>query len=103
MTTLPNVAVLEVARRSVKACCRGCGLGSPRFWIVSASILLWSGAAQAQIAVGPVVGTGFGGGYVGTAESSAAHGYADVIRSEGLYNLTTAQGMVHAENARSLY
>jgi len=78
-------------------------LVSPRFWIISASILLWSSAAQAQIAVGPVVGGGYWGGGVGTAESSAAHGYADMIRSQGYYNLTTAEGMVHAEKARSLY
>jgi hypothetical protein len=104
MTTQLNVAMVEIARRSVEACCRGCRLVSPRFWITSAGILLWSSTAYAQIAVGPVVGGGYwGGNYVGTAESSAAHGYADVIRAEGLYNLTTAQGMVHAEQARSQY
>jgi len=40
---------------------------------------------------------------VGTAESSAAHGYADLVRSEGYYNLLSAQGMVHAEQARAEY
>jgi hypothetical protein len=102
MTTLPNVEILEVARRSVKSCCRGCGWLSPRFLTISATILLWSSAAQAQIAVGPVVG-GYWGGGVGTAESSAAHGYADMIRSEGYYNMMTAQGMVQAEQARAQY
>jgi len=102
MTTQPNVELLEVVRRSVKSCCRGRVRLSPRFWIISASILLWSSAAQAQIAVGPVVG-GYWGGGVGTAESSAAHGYADMMQSAGYYNLMTAEGIVEAEKARAQY
>ncbi len=70
---------------------------------VLASVLLWTSVSQAQVVVAPV-GIGYGGwGGVGTAESSAAHGYADMIRSEGYYNLTTMQGMVEAEKARDLY
>jgi hypothetical protein len=75
-----------------------------RIGIVSATLLLCANASQAQVAVGPVVGVGYGGwGGVGTAESSAAHGYADFVRSEGYYNMATAQGMVYAEQARELY
>jgi hypothetical protein len=66
------------------------------------SVLLWTSVSQAQVVVAPV-GIGYGGwGGVGTAESSAAHGYADVIRSEGYYNLTTMQAMVEAEKANNL-
>lgn len=100
MTTQTNVEMLGIVRRFVNSCCRDCGW-SLRIGIVSASVMLWANASQAQVVVGPVGGYGWGG--VGTAESSAEHGAADIIRSEGLYNLTTAQGMVHAEKARGLY
>src|SRR5262249_17486304 len=65
---------------------------------------LFANVGQAQVVVSPV-GFGVGGygdwGGVGTAESSAAHGYADYVRSEGYYNLATAQGLVYAEQARA--
>jgi hypothetical protein len=78
--------------------------GFIRMGIFSASVLMWANAGQAQVVVAPV-GIGYGGygAGVGTAESSYAHGAADVIRSEGYYNLTTAQGMVEAEKARAIY
>jgi hypothetical protein len=99
MTTQTNVEMLEIVRRSVNSCCRGSGW-SLRIGIVSASVLLWANASQAQVVV-PVGGYGWGG--VGTAESAAEHGAADIIRSEGYYNMTTGKGMVHAEKARSLF
>jgi hypothetical protein len=77
-----------------------------RLGIVSACVLLFANLGQAQVAVTPVsIGVGGYGdwGGVGTAESSAAHGYADYIRSEGYYNLLTAQGRVYAEQARAQY
>jgi hypothetical protein len=98
MTTQTNVEMLEIVRRSVNSCWRGSGW-SLRIGIVSASVLLWASSSQAQVVV-PVGGYGWGG--VGTAESAAEHGAADIIRSEGYYNLTTGQGMVHAEKARGL-
>jgi hypothetical protein len=102
MTTQTNVEKLGIVSRSVKSCCRGCSLFSLKAGIVSASVLLWANAGQAQVVVAPFPAGGYWGG-VGTAESSAEHGVADIIRSEGYYNLTTAQGMVHAEQARALH
>jgi hypothetical protein len=93
MTTRTNILTVGFVR------------GFIRMGIVSASVLMWTNAGQAQVVVAPV-GVGYGGygwGGVGTAESSYAHGAADVIRSEGYYNLTTAQGMVEAEKARAIY
>jgi len=105
MTTRTNISMVGIAGRSVKSCCRSSGWAL-RVGIVSATLLLSTNASHAQVAVAPV-GIGFGGyggwGGVGTAEGSAAHGYADMIRSEGYYNMTTAQGMVYAEQARDLY
>jgi hypothetical protein len=76
---------------------------------VGVSVLLFANVGQAQVVVSPFsfgVG-GYGGwgdwGGVGTAESSAAHGYADYVRSEGYYNLATSQGRVYAEQARAQY
>jgi hypothetical protein len=71
--------------------------------IVSASLFMWANVGQAQftVGVGPVVG-GYGSGEVGTVESSAEHGWADVIRSQGYYNLTTGQGAVEFEKARRI-
>jgi len=106
MNTRTNISMVGIVRRCFEACCRVCSKFSGKFWVPFTSILLWAGVSQAQVLVGPVVGAGFGGyggwGGVGTAESSAAHGYADMIRSEGYYNMTTAQGMVYAEQARNL-
>jgi hypothetical protein len=102
MTTPTNVEMLGIVRRSVNSCCRGSGW-TLRIGIVSASVLLWANASQAQVVVAPVGVGGYGWGGVGTAESAAEHGAADIIRSEGYYNLTTAQGMVHAEEARSRF
>ena len=80
-----------------------------RLGMASASFLMFANVGHAQVVVSPFsfgVG-GYGGwgewGGVGTAESSAAHGYADYIRSEGYYNLATAQGRVYAEQARAQY
>jgi hypothetical protein len=90
MTTRTNISMV------------GFVCGFIRMGIVSASVLMWTNAGQAQVVVAPVGGYWAGGG-VGTAESSYAHGAADIIRSEGYYNLTTAQGMVEAEKARAIY
>jgi hypothetical protein len=92
MTTRTNISMVGFVR------------GFIRMGVVSASILMWTNAGQAQVVVAPV-GVGYGGNWagVGTAESSAAHGAADIIRSEGYYNLTTAQGMVESEKARAIY
>jgi hypothetical protein len=92
MTTRTNVLTVGFVR------------GFIRMGIFSASVLLWVNAGQAQVVVAPV-GIGYGGygGGAGTVEGSWAHGAADVIRSEGYYNLTTAQGMVEAEKARAIY
>lgn len=72
--------------------------GMFRGFIVAGCFLSSAGLAQAQFVYGPAWG-----GSVGTAESSYLHGAGDVIRSEGLYNLNTARGMVEYENARSQY
>ncbi|MGE5191109.1 MAG: hypothetical protein ACM3U2_01320 [Deltaproteobacteria bacterium] len=102
MITRTNISMVGMIRRCVEVCCRGCRMVARKCWIPFTSVLLWSNVGQAQVVVAPV-GVGYGGwGGVGTAESSAAHGYADMIRSEGYYNLTTAQGMVEAEKARNL-
>jgi len=103
MITRTNISMVGIVGRSVKSCCRNSGWAL-RVGIVSTTLLLCANAGQAQVVVAPV-GIGYGGGWggVGTAESSAAHGYADVIRSEGYYNLTTAQGMVELEKANNLY
>jgi hypothetical protein len=106
MTTRTNISMVGIVRRCFEACCRGCRELSSKFWIPFTSVLLWAAVGQAQVLVGPVVGVGYGGyggwGGVGTAESSAAHGYADFIRSAGYYNMATAEGMVYAEQARNL-
>ena len=36
-------------------------------------------------------------------ESAAEHGFADIVRSEGYYNLSTAQGAIEFEKARNLF
>jgi len=106
MTTRTNVSKVGIVRSYCDA--RG-GFGgtlSSKFCAVFASVLLWGAVSQAQVAVTPVaIGVGGYGGWggVGTAESSAAHGYADIFRSEGYYNMATAQGLVYAEQARSLH
>jgi hypothetical protein len=77
-----------------------------RLGIASASVLLFASVGRAQVAVTPVnIGVGGYGdwGGVGTAESSAAHGYADYIRAEGYYNMATAQSLIYAEQARAQY
>jgi hypothetical protein len=106
MAIRTNVLTLGIVRRGFEAERGRGGVLSSKFWIPFASVLLWAAVGQAQVAVGPVVGVGYGGyggwGGVGTAESSAAHGYADYIRSEGEYNLATAQGLVYAEQAQAL-
>jgi hypothetical protein len=48
-------------------------------------------------------GYGFGGFGGGTAEGNALMGMSNVIRSEGEYNLQTAQAGVNFEEARSRY
>jgi hypothetical protein len=68
---------------------------------VSASVLMWTNAGQAQVVI--PAGEYWAGGGVGTAESAFEHGAADIIRSEGLYNLNTAKGIVEAEKARAIY
>jgi hypothetical protein len=104
MTTHTNVTIAAVVRRFLEVFRRGGRVLSSKFSVPFASVLLWAGVSQAQVAVGPVVGVGYGGwGGVGTAESSAAHGYADVIRSEGYYNMATAEGLIYAEQARAQY
>lgn len=69
--------------------------------VVAGCIIGSAGSAQAQFVVGPTWG-GWGQS-VGTAEGSYLQGSADVIRSEGAYNLYTAQAMVQYEQARSQY
>ncbi len=50
-------------------------------------------------------GGGGGGAYygVGTPESAAAHGYADIVRSAGVYNLLTSEALGNVEDARKKY
>ena len=104
MITPTNVEKFGIVRRSMNSCRRERGWAF-RMGMVSASVLLWANAGQAQVAVSPfgvgVYGGGWGG--VGTVESSAEHGFADIIRSEGMYNRMTAEGLVHAEKARAIY
>src|SRR5262245_59801720 len=103
MNTFTSLSVVTFVRGSLTSYRRNSG------WVVQlgilcASVLLFANVGQAQVVVSPV-GFGVGGygdwGGVGTAESSAAHGYADYVRSEGYYNLATAQGRVYAEQARA--
>ncbi len=104
MKTPMNVEKCGIARRSMNDCRRERGWVL-RIGVVSASVLLWATAGQAQVAVSPfgvgVYGGGWGG--VGTVESSAEHGFADIVRSEGIYNRMTAEGLVHVEKARAIY
>lgn len=46
---------------------------------------------------------GGGGGSVGTAYSAEQHGIADMVRSEGLYNVLTSEAMINVEEARGKY
>jgi len=105
MNTLTNLSVVIFVRRLLVSYWRTSGWAL-RVGIVSASVLLFANVGQAQVVVSPT-SFGFGGygdwGGVGTAESSAAHGYADYIRAEGLYNMATAQSLIYAEQARSVY
>jgi hypothetical protein len=101
MTTRTNVSVVGFVRGFVNFCCGDCRLMAVRMGFVSASVLLWANAGQAQV-VFPA-GEYWAGGGVGTAESAFEHGAADIIRSEGLYNLNTAKGIVEAEKARAIY
>ncbi len=107
MITRTNISNVETVRRSFEAGRRFGRMLSSKFWAPFASLLLWAEVGHAQVVVSPVGfavgGYGGWGGGVGTVESSAAHGYADVIRSEGYYNMATAEGTVYAEQARSLY
>jgi hypothetical protein len=105
MNTFTNLSAVTFARRSLTSFRRTSGWVS-RLGILSASVLLFANVGQAQVAVTPVsIGVGGYGdwGAVGTAESSAAHGYADYIRAEGLYNMATAQSLIYAEQARAQY
>jgi hypothetical protein len=105
MITFTNLRLLTFVRHPVMSRRRAAGWAL-RLAIVSASVLLFANASQAQVAITPLsIGVGGYGGWdgVGTAESSAAHGYADYIRSEGYYNMATAQGWVYAEQAQNLY
>jgi len=105
MNTFTNLSAVTFVRRSLASFPQNSGW-AVRLGIVSASVLLFANVAEAQVAVSPVtfgVGDYGGWGGVGTAESSAAHGYADYIRSEGYYNLATAQGRVYAEQARAQF
>jgi hypothetical protein len=101
MTTHTKINLVESAGRCFIPCSSTRGLMSPRGWILAAGILLATSVAQAQVVVGPVAGPGYWGGGVGTADSAWAHGAADVIRSEGVYNMYTSQAMIQVEEARS--
>jgi hypothetical protein len=106
MTSRTNNSNVETVRRSFEAGRSRARMLSSKFWVPFASFLLWAEVGYTQVVVSPVaIGVGGYGGWdgVGTAESSAAHGYADLIRSEGYYNMATAEGAVYAEQARSLY
>jgi hypothetical protein len=105
MNTLTNLSVVTFVPSFLVSHWRTSGWAL-RVGIVSASVLLFANVGQAQVTVTPVsIGVGGYGdwGGVGTAESSAAHGYADYIRAEGLYNMATAQSWIYAEQARAQY
>ena len=103
MNAYTKVSKLNFVGRSLGSGWRNSAWGL-RLGIVSASVFMFANVGQAQVTVSPVTfgigGYGWGGG-VGTAESSAEHGYADIIRSEGYYNLATAEGWAYAEQARA--
>lgn len=46
---------------------------------------------------------GGGNGGVGTPFSAEQHGIADMVRSEGLYNVLTSEAMINYEDARGKY
>src|SRR5690348_2472826 len=71
--------------------------------VLAGTVLCSATFASAQFVVGPVWGGGGWGDTVGTAESSYLHGAADVVRSEGAYNLYTSQAMIGYEEARTRY
>lgn len=49
-------------------------------------------------------GGGWGGGYYASTEAEGfQRGLADVVRSQGIYNLTTAKGNVYQEEANAQY
>ena len=64
-----------------------------RTWLASLLLLFagFASAAQAQVVVDQA----------STVGESESRGFADVIRSQGQYNLQTSQAMINAEQARS--
>jgi len=106
MNGYTNVSEVNLVGRSLVSWWRN-SARALRFGIVSASVLMFANVGQAQVTVSPVNfgigGYGGWGGGVGTAESSAAQGYAALVNAEGYYNMATAQGWVYAEQARAQY
>ncbi len=70
---------------------------------VVAAAMLTMGLSPVQAQWG--YGGGGGGAYygVGTPESAAAHGYADIVRSAGVYNLLSSEALGKVEDARKKY
>jgi hypothetical protein len=69
---------------------------------VALAFVLLSDALHAQQESGG--GGSWGGGYYGgTVYSHAAHGFADIVRSAGSYNLTTSEAYKNLEDTRRKY
>jgi hypothetical protein len=71
--------------------------------LVSCAILLAGSSSSTVWADHPYPYYGFGTYYAGaTPYSTAAHGFADVVRSAGVYNLLTSEAAINWEKARKL-